>query len=53
VHFTAAGQLRGPMRLLGPVVSRAMARQFAGYHRALRRNLETGPPSGAGERPAG
>jgi uncharacterized protein YndB with AHSA1/START domain len=41
VRFAAAGELRGPMRLLGPVVARAMARQFAGYHRTLRANLET------------
>src|SRR5690348_1299715 len=40
VRFVAAGDLRGPLRLLGPVVARAMARQFAGYHRTLRRNLE-------------
>ena len=36
------GSAAGPMRLLGPVVARAMARQFAGYHRILRRNLEEG-----------
>jgi carbon monoxide dehydrogenase subunit G len=41
VHFVADGQLRGVMRLLEPVVSRVMARQFAGYHRNLRRNVES------------
>jgi carbon monoxide dehydrogenase subunit G len=40
VHFVAQGQLRGLMRFLEPVVSRVGARQFAGYHRNLRRNLE-------------
>jgi carbon monoxide dehydrogenase subunit G len=40
VHFVAQGQLRGLMRFLEPVVSRVGARQFAGYHLNLRRNLE-------------
>jgi carbon monoxide dehydrogenase subunit G len=40
VRFVAEGDLRGPMRLLGQVVARAMARQFAAYHRTLRANLE-------------
>ena len=40
VHFTADGQLPAAMRLLEPVVARVVARQFAGYHRNLRRNLE-------------
>jgi carbon monoxide dehydrogenase subunit G len=40
VSFVAEGDLRGPMRLLEPLVKRAMARQFAGYHRNLRRNVE-------------
>ena len=39
VVFVAAGKLRGPTRLIGPVIQRAMAREFAGYHRNLRRNL--------------
>jgi uncharacterized protein YndB with AHSA1/START domain len=39
VSFTAAGALRGPMRLLEPVVKRVMARQFAEYHRNLARNV--------------
>jgi carbon monoxide dehydrogenase subunit G len=40
VDFAAEGDLRGPVRFLGPLVRRAMARQFAGYHRNLRRNVE-------------
>ena len=32
--------LRGVMRALEPVLSLVMARQFAGYHRKLRSNLE-------------
>ena len=40
VQFAAEGQLSGATRLLGPLVARMMARQFAGYHRNLRRNVE-------------
>jgi hypothetical protein len=40
VHFAAEGQLRGAMRLLQPITRRLIARQFAGYHRNLRRNVE-------------
>ena len=40
VHFVAEGPLQGAMRLLAPVTRRVMARQFAGYHRKLRGNLE-------------
>ena len=40
VHFVAEGPLAGAMRLLQPVVARAVSRQFAGYHRNLRRNIE-------------
>jgi uncharacterized protein YndB with AHSA1/START domain len=40
VEFVAEGRLRGLMRTLEPVVSLLMARQFAGYHRKLRSNLE-------------
>jgi len=39
VGFTAAGELSGPMRLLEPIFKRVMARQFAAYHRNLRRNV--------------
>ena len=40
VRFEAAGELRGALRLLGPIAGRLMARQFAAYHRNLRRNVE-------------
>jgi uncharacterized protein YndB with AHSA1/START domain len=40
VHFVAEGRLPGLMRALEPVLSRLMARQFAGFHRNLRGNLE-------------
>jgi uncharacterized protein YndB with AHSA1/START domain len=40
VTFTAEGELRGAMRFMAPVVQRVMARQFADYHRNLRRNVE-------------
>ena len=40
VHFTAQGELRGPMKLLEPLVKRALARQFGRYHENLQRNLE-------------
>jgi carbon monoxide dehydrogenase subunit G len=40
VHFAAEGPLPGLLRLLSPVAARLMARQFAGYHENLRRNLE-------------
>jgi uncharacterized protein YndB with AHSA1/START domain len=42
VHFVAEGQLKGAMRLLGPLAARIIARQFRGYHENLRRNLEAG-----------
>lgn len=40
VTFVAEGQLRGLLRFLTPIVRRLIARQFATYHRNLRRNLE-------------
>ena len=40
MHFVAQGELPGAMRLLSPLLGRLMARQFAGYHRTLRANLE-------------
>ncbi|MEA2269151.1 MAG: hypothetical protein QOC64_1761 [Solirubrobacteraceae bacterium] len=40
VHFVGEGPLRGPARLLGPLVQRLVARQFAGCHDRLRRNVE-------------
>jgi uncharacterized protein YndB with AHSA1/START domain len=42
VSFTAEGALRGPMHLLEPFFGRVMARQFAAYHRNLRRNVPSG-----------
>jgi carbon monoxide dehydrogenase subunit G len=47
VRFVAEGELRGAMRLLQPVAARMMARQFAAYHRNLRRNVEGGGGLGA------
>jgi uncharacterized protein YndB with AHSA1/START domain len=40
VHFIADGQLPGIMKLIEAAVRRALARQFARYHRNLRQNLE-------------
>jgi uncharacterized protein YndB with AHSA1/START domain len=40
VSFTAEGELRGATRAFEPVFKRLVARQFAGYHRNLRHNLE-------------
>ena len=40
VDFVAEGELRGFLRVLGPLAGRMMSRQFAGYHRNLRENLE-------------
>src|SRR5262249_2575214 len=40
VTFVADGELSGPMRFVEPIVKRLMAREFAGYHRNLCRNLE-------------
>ncbi len=42
VHFVADGELRGVMRALQPVAKRFIARQMAGYHENLRRNVEAG-----------
>lgn len=43
VHFVAEGELRGFMRMVEPLARRLIARQFAGYHRKLRDNVESGP----------
>ena len=43
VGFVAEGELHGWMRLLAPLIARVIARQFAAYHRNLRRNLEDQP----------
>jgi carbon monoxide dehydrogenase subunit G len=40
VHFVADGELRGVMRALQPVAKLFIARQMAGYHENLRRNVE-------------
>jgi hypothetical protein len=42
VHFVAEGELTGLMKLFEPIARRAIARQFAGYHRNLRVNVERG-----------
>ncbi|HEY6524283.1 MAG TPA: SRPBCC family protein [Solirubrobacteraceae bacterium] len=42
VSFVAEGELSGLMRIGEPVVKRAMARQFAGYHRNVQRNVGSG-----------
>jgi uncharacterized protein YndB with AHSA1/START domain len=42
VRFVAAGEARGAMRVLQPVAKLVIARQMAGYHRNLRRNVEAG-----------
>jgi carbon monoxide dehydrogenase subunit G len=42
VRFVAEGELTGALRLLQPLAARMMARQFAAYHRNLRRNVEGG-----------
>jgi ligand-binding SRPBCC domain-containing protein len=41
VSFAAEGDLRGPMHFLEPIFKWMMARQFAAYHRNLRRNVHT------------
>jgi uncharacterized protein YndB with AHSA1/START domain len=40
VHFVAAGELRGAMRFVTPLVAPMLRRQFAAYHANLRRYLE-------------
>jgi carbon monoxide dehydrogenase subunit G len=47
VHFVADGELRGVMRALQPIAKRVMARQMAGYHQNLRRNVEAGRAASA------
>jgi hypothetical protein len=41
VSFTAEGDLHRATRFLEPIFKWMMARQFAAYHRNLRRNVET------------
>jgi uncharacterized protein YndB with AHSA1/START domain len=40
VHFVAEGEVTGAVRLIVPIMSRVMAREFRGYHRNLARNVE-------------
>ena len=40
VSFAAEGELTGLLGRLGPIARILLARQFAGYHRRLRENLE-------------
>ncbi len=40
VNFVAEGKMHGVMRILQPVTKLLLARQMAGYHRNLRRNVE-------------
>jgi uncharacterized protein YndB with AHSA1/START domain len=40
VEFVAEGELRGVMRIAGPLARRMLDRQFARYHDNLRRNVE-------------
>jgi uncharacterized protein YndB with AHSA1/START domain len=42
IHFVAEGQLSGFVRMIEPVTKLVMARQFRGYHRKLRTNIEAG-----------
>ena len=48
VHFVAEGALRGAMRILQPVAKRMIARQMAGYHQNLGRNVEARESAAAG-----
>ena len=42
VRFVAEGELTGLLGRLGPLARILMSRQFAGYHRRLKENLEAG-----------
>ena len=46
VDFLAQGALRGPMRIVGPIVKTMVDRQFRTYHENLRRNVESRSRSG-------
>jgi len=41
VHFVARGELGGALRMLQPLAKLLIARQMAGYHSNLRRNVES------------
>jgi hypothetical protein len=49
VSFTAEDDLHGPTRFVEPILKWMMARQFAAYHRNLRRNVETNQPHRAAD----
>jgi uncharacterized protein YndB with AHSA1/START domain len=38
--FQAGGEVQGPLRLAAPLLTRVLRRQFGGYHRRLKENLE-------------
>ena len=42
LRLVGEGDLQGPIRFLGPLVKRGMARNFRAYHEHLRKNLENG-----------
>jgi ligand-binding SRPBCC domain-containing protein len=41
LRFAAQGDLHGPLRLVEPLVTRVLRRQFGIYHRRLKENLES------------
>ena len=41
VHFVTEGEMRGLARVLQPVLELIMGRRMTGFHRNLRRNIET------------
>lgn len=47
VRFVAEGELKGPMRILEPLVRRGVARSFRHYHALLARNVEAAGAAGA------
>lgn len=42
VRFIAEGELTGLLKLFEPIARLLLARQFAGYHRNLKQNIERG-----------
>jgi uncharacterized protein YndB with AHSA1/START domain len=40
VQFVAEAEIKGAMKVFSPIAARILARQFAGYHRNLRSNVE-------------
>jgi hypothetical protein len=43
VEFRGGGELPGPLKFVRPLVASTMRRQFAGYHRRLKKLLEAQP----------